>query len=106
MGHDGVESILENKAGFYSQLFFLINHAIYAKTNMLAFKIKSDKWLFKYKDGWCDYFENYMLNSNTNAFFAGKTHNHILINVPLSNYKEMLQYIYRYNSLYAYTNMI
>ena len=48
MDNSGVESILCGFNGFYSQLFFLLNHAIYAKTNGLDFRIDSEKWLFKY----------------------------------------------------------
>jgi len=94
-----VESVLGTTAGFFSQFFFLINHAIYAKTNMLKFRIKSTNWLFKYKDGWTDYFENYeLVNSNTNGAIIYKKHCDILIDAPILKYKEMIFDIYKYNT--------
>ena len=55
---------LDYSAGFYSQLFFLINHYIYCKKNNINFIINSNEWLFKYKDGWEDYFEPIILSFN------------------------------------------
>jgi len=51
-------TVLKNHAGFYSELFFLLNHYLYIKKIGSSFKILSHKWLFKYKLGWEDYFKN------------------------------------------------
>ena len=53
---------LDYSAWLYSQLFFLINHYIYCKNNEINFIIDTDDWLFKYKDGWIDYFEPIILS--------------------------------------------
>ena len=98
MDNSGVVSILCGYTGFYSQLFFLLNHAIYAKTNALDFRIDSEKWLFKYNQGWNDYFENYVLNTNKiERFDISKKHSNILIEAPIIKYKEIIRDVYRYN---------
>jgi hypothetical protein len=51
-------SVLKNHAGFYSELFFLLNHYMHIKKINSSFKILSHQWLFKYKLGWEDYFKN------------------------------------------------
>jgi hypothetical protein len=63
---DTIISILDNRPGhgFFSMFFFTLNHYIYCKMNKINFKIKSDTWLFKYKNGWSDYFTDTELNYN------------------------------------------
>lgn len=53
-----ITSILDKKAGFYSILFFTINHYIYCKKNNISFRLDSSNWLFKSVEGWTDYFQN------------------------------------------------
>jgi hypothetical protein len=61
-GFECIQSELNNSAGFYSALFFTMNHYLYCKKHKINFEIKSDHWLFKSKDGWTDYFEPISLN--------------------------------------------
>jgi hypothetical protein len=51
-------TVLKNHAGFYSELFFLLNHYLHIKKTHSSYKVLSHKWLFKYKLGWEDYFKN------------------------------------------------
>ena len=56
-------------SGFYSLLYFSMNHYIFCKKNKVDFTIQSNDWLFKYKEGWMDYFEDntikFLENNNT-----------------------------------------
>lgn len=62
-------SILKNYAGFYSELFFLLNHYMHIKKINSSFKLLSHKWLFKYKLGWEDYFKNIdVIGNNIDEF--------------------------------------
>jgi hypothetical protein len=49
-------SNLDRSSGFFSQFFFTINHYLYSIYTNQAFTLRSDTWLFKYKEGWTDYF--------------------------------------------------
>jgi preprotein translocase subunit SecG len=94
-----VISNLENKAGFFSTLFFTINHYIYSKKYKLPFEIYTNNWTYKYKDGWSDYFKNLIVNENYNyknqKIFE---HNDILDeNTTLDEYKNAIKNIYVYN---------
>lgn len=53
-----ITSILNKDAGFYSIIFFTINHFIYCKKNNVSFRLDSSDWLFKSVEGWCDYFKS------------------------------------------------
>ena len=93
-------SNLENKGGFYSLFFFLLNHYIYCSKNNINFKIKSDKWLFKYRYGWEDYFKpcNLIFNDlNYNELIY--SHLNIIENYSIYEYKNYIPNIYNYNSL-------
>jgi len=67
LSNDIIISNLDNIPGygFFSMGFVLLNHYIYCKLNKINFKIKSDNWLFKYKEGWNDYYINKELIYNT-----------------------------------------
>jgi len=89
---------LDNKAGFYSMFFFLLNHYIYCKKNKTNFKIKSDKWLFNSNQGWSDYFEPTELVYNSNVSNNKITgHSDILGSYSIKEYKEVIPEIYKYN---------
>lgn len=94
-------SKLEKGAGFFSQLFFSINHYIYARKNNMFFLLDTDEWLYKYKKGWDDYFETPYLDldniqtnvitNNTATFFD------VLEDYPISDYKIFIKDYYQYN---------
>jgi hypothetical protein len=51
-----ITSVLDKAAGFYSILFFTINHYLYCKKHNISFHLDSNNWLFKSVNGWTDYF--------------------------------------------------
>jgi hypothetical protein len=98
-----ITSILEKQAGFYSQFFFLINHYLYAKKHNYNFQVNSDKWLFKYKNGWEDYFLNININNNVNDYKSNKKYGHHkqIDNFTILEYKEAIKCVYIYNDYIA-----
>jgi hypothetical protein len=92
-----VISNLSKNAGFYSELFFLLNHYLYCKDNKINFKINSDNWLFKYKDGWTDYFEPIELKFYENLKEKNVYHKDILTEFTINDYKEAINDVYKYN---------
>ena len=96
-----ITTILGKAAGFYSQLFFSINHYLYAKKNNLSFKVKSDEWLFKFKNGWDDYFKNIDIKMNNiddlnNSCFG---HHQQIFEFTITEYKNAIKEIYIYNDV-------
>lgn len=93
-----INSKLQNNAGFYSMFFFIVNNYIYAKKNNYSFTLDSSDWLFKYSNGWCDYFEsiNIVRNSSTEIMYVNNST--ILEEYPVHEYKSVLNDIYKYNS--------
>jgi hypothetical protein len=90
----------EHGYGFYSRYFFLLNHYIYCKKNKINFKIDDSNWLFKYKYGYIDYFEDIKLNfyddtqiKDTKIYKQGN----IIGNYSIDEYKNIISEIYRYN---------
>jgi hypothetical protein len=96
-----ITTILSNSAGFYSQLFFLLNHYLYAKNNNLSFKVKSDEWLFKFKNGWEDYFKNIDIKMNNihNLNNASFGHHQEIFEFTIKEYKNAIKEIYIYNDV-------
>ena len=92
-----IESVLDKSAGFYSELFFLLNHYLYCKINKQNFKINSEEWTFKYKNGWTDYFEPVELKFNDGEYIK-KGHGDIVDNYKLSDYQIAINEIYIYNN--------
>jgi hypothetical protein len=94
-----ITTILSNAAGFYSQLFFLLNHYLYAKNNNLSFIVKSDKWLFKYKNGWEDYFKNVDVKINNKHDFNNSSfgHHQEIFKFTIKEYKNAIKEVYVYN---------
>jgi hypothetical protein len=93
-----ITTVLNKSAGFYSQLFFLLNHYLYAKKNELSFKVKSDEWLFKFKTGWEDYFKNIDIEMtddlNNNSFYG---HHQQICECTITEYKKTIKEIFIYN---------
>jgi len=54
---------LNDKGGFYSVFFFLIQSYIYAKKNKYDFFIRHTNWYYMYETGWHDYFTSLNLFS-------------------------------------------
>jgi hypothetical protein len=95
-----IVSILNRSAGFFSQFFFTLNHYLYAKKNKLNFKIDTSNWLFKYKNGWTDYFEevkiNHELCDSNNIIYGG--HCKVFQDYKISDYIEAIRDIYILNN--------
>jgi hypothetical protein len=91
-------SKLDHTAGFYSQLFFLINHYIYCKENKQNFKINSVNWIYRSKEGWTDYFKpielKYSVSNSDNKTYG---HKNIIDNYSIESYKKAIPEIYVYN---------
>jgi hypothetical protein len=88
---------LDYSAGFYSQLFFLINHYIYCKNNEINYIIDTDDWLFKYKDGWTDYFEPIILSYSSIIESKTVKHNIDMGEYTIQEYKNYIPEVYKYN---------
>jgi len=85
---------LKRGAGFYSELFFMINHYIYCKKENIPFILNTDEWLFS---SWTNYFEpitNINTTENTQIFEFG----HIIENYTIEEYRIAIQEFYRYNN--------
>jgi hypothetical protein len=50
-------SVLDKVSGFYSELFFMINHYLYARKTNQRFILWAKDWLFRSVYGWTDYFK-------------------------------------------------
>ena len=92
-------SKLKDDSGFYSQLFFMINHYIYCKENKINFKIDSSDWMYKYNYGWIDYFEQIELKFNDSVNDKIYKHSNILDNYSINTYKNSINEIYIYNNI-------
>jgi hypothetical protein len=92
-------SILDNTAGFFSMFFFTMNHYIYSKKNNINFKLDTSNWLFKYKNGWSDYFNLFDLDNNINNDIVHYfKHINIIENYPIYEYKNIINEVYIYNT--------
>lgn len=49
---------LEKNAGFFSEIFFMLNYYLIAKRYSMPFSLYTENWLFKYEKGWHDYFNS------------------------------------------------
>lgn len=93
-------SHLHESHGFFSCFHFMLNHIVYCKKNGINFDIQSDKWLYKYKDGWTDYFEPYSLRFNNMMQIIPMNigHPQIIEKYLIKDYKEVIPEVYRYNT--------
>jgi hypothetical protein len=94
-----ITSVLAKQAGFYSQLFFLLNHYLFARYTNSNFMIDSNNWLFKYKLGWEDYFINVNITnfSNKNNIISLGHHKQIC-DCKIDSYKSAIKNVYIYNN--------
>ena len=62
---------LQKNAGFFSEIFFMINYYLIGERYSLPFGINTSNWLFKYNNGWHDYFDSLKeIDENTNIQIA------------------------------------
>jgi len=95
---DLIISVLNKSSGFFSQLFFMFNHYLYCYNNFINFKLESSNWLFTYKDGWTDYFEDINLQFHPHIAKSHKyNHGNVIFNYTINDYKEIINKIYKYN---------
>jgi hypothetical protein len=96
---ESVESELNSAAGFFSVFFFTLNHILYCKKNSINFDMVSDNWLFKYENGWTDYFEPYSLKFYDKDLKNIKkaAHGNVLAPFPIKDYGNIIPEVYRYN---------
>ena len=94
-------SILNKSAGFYSQFFFTMNHYIYCKKNNIDFKIDSNEWLFKFMNGWTDYFNDVHLFFKNNNYKDDEVkylkHCDVIKDYNIKEYKNIISDLYLYN---------
>ena len=80
--------ILQKNAGFFSEIFFMINYYLMSQRYSWHFVISTKNWLFKYKNGWHDYFNSLEEYDNiTKAYLAPqKIPEEINLNFPNINF--------------------
>jgi len=96
-------SVLQRRAGFFSEFFFTVNHLIHCICTNQSFRIDTRTWMFKYKEGWTDYFEpiEYTVKDDTDESRA-KVHIHseALGSYNMYWYMDIMKnYLYRYNAI-------
>lgn len=64
--------LLKN-AGFFSEIFFMINYYLICKKYNSPFSINTINWLFKYRDGWHDYFNSLEEFTNDQDYYLAPT---------------------------------
>ena len=92
-----IVSILDKSGGFYSMFHFTLNHLLFCKKNNISFQIDSTNWLFKYKDGWTDYFKYFELKGNNYHPVRCIKHYQTAGDFPLYEYVNIIKEIYVYN---------
>lgn len=91
-------SVLDKAAGFYSVLFFAINHYLYCKKNDISFQLDSTYWLYRSANGWTDYFKsNDLEGTHEQNDIKVIKHNKLMGNYSMHEYKDAIQ-----NEFYLY----
>lgn len=93
-------SELEKQAGFYSELFFTINHYLTAKRRNESFILWAKNWLFRSVYGWTDYFKSCdeLNTSEPMGTYEIAKHNMVLDNFNMWDYRDAIRnHIYLYN---------
>jgi len=99
-----IVSVLDKVAGFYSILFFTINHYMACKKKNESFKLDSSEWLFKSVNGWTDYFRtvDFMGDVDEDSKEPQRTgHNALLDNFNMHEYKRTI-----HNDFYLYNDAV
>lgn len=91
-------SKLSSNGGFFSELFFMVNHYIHCKKHNRTFRLDTSTWLYKYSEGWTDYFNAIDFDGN-DADDQVHTMGHIYLfeHFPLHEYITVLKDIFVYN---------
>ena len=93
-----IVSTMNATSGFYSMLFFNLNHYLYCKRNQINFQLNTSNWLFKSHHGWTDYFLPIELVYNNNTLPpCEKSHGDVLADYNIHDYKEAIDDVYKYN---------
>ena len=92
-------SKLGSNGGFFSELFFMVNHYIHCKKHNRTFKLDTTNWLYKFEEGWTDYFNAIDFDGN-DADDQTHTMGHIYLfeHFPLHEYITVLKDIFIYNN--------
>lgn len=95
-----ITSVLDKSAGFYSVLFFTINHYIHCKKNNKTFKLDDSNWLFKSVNGWTDYFKSIDFTGVNEEGEPSQVlkHNQLAGNFLMWDYQDIIRnHLYLYN---------
>jgi len=92
-----IYSELNVRGGFFSQIFFVMNHYLYAKKRGLSFTIESNEWLFKSSKGWEDYFKNIDIDKDCSKLILQINHSYFLGFYSFHEYKNIIKEVYKYN---------
>lgn len=95
-----ITSVLDKSAGFYSVLFFTINHYIHCKKNNKTFKLDDSNWLFKSVNGWTDYFKTIDFEGGNDTHEEPQVlkHNQLAGNFLMWDYQDIIRnHLYLYN---------
>lgn len=96
-----ITSELGSRSGFFSELFFTINHYIHALKTSQNFRLVTHNWLFKANKGWTDYFlpidNNCFIESELSNIHA--CHSNTLGGYKIKDYKSVISLIYRFNDV-------
>jgi hypothetical protein len=78
-----------------------MNHYIYCKKNNIDFKIDSNEWLFKFMNGWTDYFNDVHLFFKNNNYKDDEVkylkHCDVIKDYNIKEYKNIISDLYLYN---------
>lgn len=99
MTFDSLISILNNRGGFFSQFFFLMNHYIYCRINKINFVILSENWTYKSEKGWEDYFEPVTLSFSDIIHVREYTWHKLLSDYSIKEYEKYIPEFYNYNEI-------
>lgn len=85
-------SIMDKTAGFFSTLFFSLNHYIYCKKNNLSFQLDTKNWLYKSLYGWTDYFKSVDFNGtdDNKDVVQIKKHNQLMGDFTIQEYRDAI----------------
>jgi hypothetical protein len=95
---------LKRNAGFFSEIFFMINYCLIAYRHSVPFKINTSNWLFKYKEGWHDYFDSLSEYDNTTPYCLAPQNIPEEINFcenidfTMQDYKTVMKDLFKLNS--------
>jgi hypothetical protein len=105
---------LQKNAGFFSEIFFMINYYLISERYSLPFGINTSNWLFKYNNGWHDYFDSLKeVDENTNIQIAPQRIPEEIefyqnIDFTLQDYRNAIIHIFKLNNNLhnIYTNTV